>query len=107
MKKLRTNVLKHLELSRDAKLIGKSLEAHIDLNVDQRTYDALKYLDLLDKLDKVLIVSSVSLKISNQNEINVSKADGHVCARCWNIVNKDVNKDGVCERCKTVLEGLK
>ncbi|WP_162146823.1 isoleucine--tRNA ligase [Acholeplasma granularum] len=104
--KLRTNVLKHLELARDAKLIGKSLEAHLEIKVDQVTFDALEYLDILDKLDKVLIVSSVHVTLSDKNEVNVTKADGHVCARCWNIV-KEVNSNDVCSRCQKVLEGLK
>jgi isoleucyl-tRNA synthetase len=103
---LRNHVLKHLELAREAKVIGKSLDAHINLSVDQTTYDALEYLDLLDKLDKILIVSSVHISKADQLDIKVSKADGHVCARCWNIV-KEVNQDDVCLRCESVLEGLK
>ncbi|WP_441361895.1 isoleucine--tRNA ligase [Acholeplasma laidlawii] len=103
---LRNHVLKHLELAREAKVIGKSLDAHLNLSVDQTTYDALEYLDLLDKLDKILIVSSVHISKADQLDIKVSKADGHVCARCWNIV-KEVNQDDVCLRCESVLEGLK
>ena len=103
---LRNHVLKHLELAREAKVIGKSLDAHLNLSVDQTTYDALEYLDLLDNLDKILIVSSVHISKADQLDIKVSKADGHVCARCWNIV-KEVNQDDVCLRCESVLEGLK
>lgn len=103
---LRNHVLKHLELAREAKVIGKSLDAHLDLSVDQTTYDALEYLDLLNKLDKILIVSSVHITKADQLDIKVSKADGHVCARCWNIV-KEVNHNDVCVRCESVLEGLK
>ncbi|NWH10104.1 isoleucine--tRNA ligase [Acholeplasma laidlawii] len=103
---LRNHVLKHLELAREAKVIGKSLDAHLDLSVDQTTYDALEYLDLLNKLDKILIVSSVHITKADQLDIKVSKADGHVCARCWNIV-KEVNQNYVCVRCESVLEGLK
>lgn len=103
---LRNHVLKHLELAREAKVIGKSLDAHLDLSVDQTTYDALEYLDLLNKLDKILIVSSVHITKADQLDIKVSKADGHVCARCWNIV-KEVNQNDVCVRCESVLEGLK
>ena len=79
---LRTQVLKHLELVN--KSIGKSLEAHLDLSVTQNTYDALVYLDLLNKLDKVLIVSSVHINVSQALDIQVSKANGHVYAGTLN-----------------------
>jgi isoleucyl-tRNA synthetase len=102
----RDHILKHLELSREAKVIGKSLEAHLDIKVPKATYEALEYLDIINKLDKILIVSSVHINLADKLEINVSKADGHVCARCWNIVDT-VNHDSVCKRCESVLEGIK
>jgi len=103
---LRDHVLKHLELAREAKVIGKSLEAHLNLEVDEKTYEALKYLDLLDNLHKVLIVSSIEFTVGKALKVTVSKADGHTCARCWNIV-KEVNDNKVCVRCQKVLEGIK
>jgi len=48
----------------------------------------------------------VNIQVGDTLDIQVKKANGHVCARCWNIV-KTVNKDEVCPRCETVLEGLK
>lgn len=103
---LRNEVLKHLELARTAKIIGKSLEAHVKIKATKELIDALKYLDLNDKLDKVLIVSMVELTEGSSLEVSVSKANGHVCERCWNIVST-VSNEGLCTRCIHVLGGNK
>ena len=103
---LRTEVLKHLELARASKLIGKSLEAHVKLTLPENTLKAIKYLDLEHTLDKVLIVSKVEIKLGDSLHIEVLKADGTLCERCWNIVD-DINHLGVCSRCNSVLGGLK
>lgn len=93
-------VLKSLEQARAEKVIGKSLQAEIDLNVTQAQKDAIDMLDM--KLHQVLIVSKVNLSVSEQLSVVVKKAEGHTCARCWNIVDH-VHEDGTCDRCHDIL----
>src|SRR5690606_34294049 len=73
---LRDQVLKHLELARAAKVIGKSLEAHLNLVVTEETLDAIKFMDIKDSLHKAFIVSSYSLTIGKENQVTVTKAEG-------------------------------
>ena len=54
-----------------------------------------------------LIVSQVtftneSLKAYDVCEVSVSKCEGHVCPRCWNITASEA-EDGLCKRCASVL----
>lgn len=102
--KLRDEALKQLELSRTNKLIGKSLEAHLELTITKEMDDAFIDLDIKDKLDKLLMVSFVDIKVGNKLNILVKKAEGFVCERCWNVV-KEVN-NGICKRCEHVMEKL-
>ncbi|MDL2292648.1 isoleucine--tRNA ligase [Acholeplasma sp. OttesenSCG-928-E16] len=98
---VRVAVLKQLELAREQKVIGKSLQALVNLKVTKKQKEAIDKLDL--KLHQVLIVSKVNLEISDKLEVEVLEATGHVCDRCWNIV-ETVNDNGICERCEKVLK---
>lgn len=102
---LSDEVLKHLELARNGKLIGKSLEAHVILTVTQKEIDAIKFLQLEDTLHKVLIVSKVTLVPGNELKVEVQKASGHLCARCWNVVDS-INEHEICARCEKVTGSL-
>ena len=105
---LREDVLKALENARNEKVIGKSLNAKLVL------YPKGKTLELLDKLGvnlaQVFIVSSIEIKKDgfgtfkgNNVSIDVLKAEGITCDRCWQVV-PEVNDEGVCPRCAHVLE---
>ncbi len=91
-------------MARNAKIIGKSLEAEVDLTLTKEQLSAIEFLQVKETLHKVLIVSKINLKVDNQMSITVQKANGHVCARCWNVVDQ-VNEHDVCARCKNVLGG--
>ena len=62
----------------------------------------------------IFIVSAVELKKGPSNAdamvtVQVSKAAGEKCERCWNFsthVGEDKNYPTVCERCSTVLKGI-
>lgn len=103
---IRTDVFKALEEARANKVIGKSLEAHVMLHVsleDKALID--EYCE--SKFNQWLIVSQVtftneSLKAYDACEVSVSKCEGHVCPRCWNITSSDA-EDGLCKRCASVL----
>lgn len=105
---IRDDVLKSLELARQDKTIGKSLEAHIIMHVNEEDYKLLNE-TFSDSIAQWLIVSKVSFTDEKLDayecvEIKVEKAMGTVCPRCWNITESH-NEDDLCDRCKKVLEG--
>ncbi|CAM3615087.1 isoleucine--tRNA ligase [Erysipelothrix urinaevulpis] len=102
----RDAVFKALEDKRAEKVIGKSLEAHVTLNVANDFKETLETVFGQD-LAQWLIVSKVSFTADQLEEVQgyniaVEKIEGSVCPRCWNIV-ETVNEDGLCERCASVL----
>jgi isoleucyl-tRNA synthetase len=98
----RSFVLKKLEEAREQKLIGKSLQAEVNLTVTQEMFDAIEKLDM--KINQVLIVSKVNIKIGDKLDVEIKLADGSTCVRCWNVF-ESLNEDGLCERCSTVIKG--
>lgn len=99
---VRTVVLKTLEDARAAKIIGKSLQAKVELTVTKEQKEAIEFLDM--RLHQVLIVSAVDLSVGNELNVNVSVAKGHTCARCWNVVDH-VHDNELCDRCHHILKG--
>jgi len=112
---LRSNVLKALEEARDAKLIGKSLEAHLDLYVDDDTQAFLDHLNT--NVRQMLMVSALDLHalsdapadaetFGDTLAIKVGHADGDVCDRC-RMVKTDVGSDEaypmLCARCAAIV----
>ncbi len=104
---LREDVLKALELARNDKIIGKSLNAKLTL------YPKGKYDSLLDTLKvnlaQVFIVSKVEIKKegfgsfkTDDMSIDVTFAEGTTCARCWTIV-ETVDDDMLCPRCHNIV----
>jgi isoleucyl-tRNA synthetase len=124
---VRSHVLKSLEEARNAKMIGKSLEAQVDL------YLTASQKQLLDSLDEniQLLLGVSALNIHAENEapadadkyndgvaVKVTPAPGETCARC-RMIKEDVGSDdaypALCARCaaivrknfpETVAEGL-
>jgi isoleucyl-tRNA synthetase len=104
----REAVNKVLEEKRNEKLIGKSLEANIVFHCGDGLYD--KYASLADELKDILIVSGVSVEKDGNDEtpeIQVVKADGEKCERCWaysNTVGTDSEHPTLCARCASVVK---
>ena len=110
---LRDEVLKALEEARNAKTIGGSLEAEVHLVVDEKTHDVLHRNQAW--LRPVFIASGVTLeKNAGGNgaaalQVQVKKAQGQKCERCWNYsthVGEDREYPTVCERCSQALDEL-
>ena len=102
---LREEVLKALEEKRIAKLIGSPLEAKVIIAAGgKEEYEFLnKY---LAGLRYIFIVSQVELIKGEKRAIQVAKADGKKCSRCWNwsaAVGEDKNHPTLCERCSGVV----
>ncbi len=114
---IREQVNQKLEALREAKEIGKSLEAEVILTVARK--DEPSPADLLIKYEESLAeffnVSTVKvmpvLAVGGTDSliIDVSRAPHMKCARCWRVV-PDVGADGrwpaVCVRCADALEAI-
>lgn len=104
----RETVNKVLEEKRNEKLIGKSLEANIIIHCGESLYE--KYNALTEELKDILIVSGVSASKNGNDEvpeIEVIKAEGEKCERCWsysNTVGSDSEHPTLCARCAAVVK---
>jgi isoleucyl-tRNA synthetase len=115
---VRAEVSKALELARDAKLIGNSLEAKVTLALAE-----VPCRELLEKyaaeLATLFIVSEVVLLDSLKDDsayvadkvaglkINITAAEGEKCERCWNYskaIGSDSAYPSACPRCAAVLK---
>jgi isoleucyl-tRNA synthetase len=109
---VRDEVLKALEAARTEKLIGTGLEAQVLITASDPVYSLLKRYE--DQLRYIFIVSQVHLAQGSGNgtgslHVEVKKADGAKCERCWNYsvhVGEDKSYPTVCERCSAVLKEI-
>jgi isoleucyl-tRNA synthetase len=110
---VREEVLKALEESRNQKMIGTGLEAQVVLTAADPLYSLLKLYE--GQLRYLFIVSAVTLvqgasgNGSSGVTVQVSKAPGQKCDRCWNYsthVGEDPKYPTVCERCSAVLKEI-
>ncbi len=90
--KQETNVA--IEEKRTSKEIGSSLEAEIKLSINKENFELLNDIDLAE----YFIVSKAEKKLSEKDElkIEVSKAKGKKCDRCWKILENQ------CIRCSNL-----
>ncbi|MDM8260960.1 isoleucine--tRNA ligase [Limosilactobacillus vaginalis] len=112
---VRSHVLKSLEEARNAKMIGKSLEAQVDLYVNKHNKELLESLDA----DVQLLLGVSKLNLHSLDEaaadadqyndgiaVKVSVAPGETCQRC-RMVKEDVGSDPayptLCARCAKVV----
>jgi len=112
LRSVRDEVLKALEEARNNKLIGTGLEAQVSITAPDPLYSILKRYE--GQLRYLFIVSSVGLTQGAGNgtsavQVEVKKADGKKCERCWNYsthVGEDKDYPTVCERCSAVLKEI-
>src|SRR6202050_4616497 len=109
---VRETVLKALEEARIQKLIGANLQAQVNLSPADPVFSVLERFK--NDLRYFFIVSAVEIKKGAGNGVapvlvQVSKAPGLKCERCWNFsthVGEDKNYPMVCERCSSVLREI-
>ena len=110
---LRNAVLKALEQKRAEKIIGKSIDASLILNVkDEVIKDIINSFDKTT-LQQIFIVSKVTLKDCEcgldsypMASLKVEVNDGIICQRCWNRIDvNEICEDNLCKRCKDVIKG--
>ena len=110
---MREDVLKALEIKRTEKFIGSALEAKIIISCENDDYAF--WSDTEQLLASAFIVSGVQVKKGSDGEfkssadgvyIDVNKADGEKCERCWSFSESVGNNDthpSLCGRCVTVM----
>ena len=125
---IRGSVLSALEELRQTKVIGKSLEADVELYAEGTTYENLR--ESGTRLEELFNVSQVhvikdfqkvqsSARVPSPREIGfaniadlrgfVMPASGHKCARCWNFMPHVSNYgiwENVCDRCQSALREM-
>ena len=106
---IREQVLGELEKARTNKVIGSSLEAAVVIRASGPTYEFLKEYE--SQLRYVFIVSQVVLSESQieELEIQIERAPGEKCERCWNYsthVGEFERYPTVCERCAAALKEI-
>jgi len=97
-------VLKALEEARNAKQIGSSLEAKVILTADKD--NTMFLLNYFQDLRYIFIVSQVEVHEGEALSVEIQKADGQKCERCWNYstrVGRFEKYPTVCERCAEAL----
>ena len=104
---LRSAVNGALEQARADKVIGKSLEAAVDLTVPEE--DAFLAEMDADEVADLFIVSQVRLTVGDQVKVAVEAAQGAKCGRCWKVLHsvKAVGEhEALCPRCAAVMAKL-
>ncbi len=109
---MRNDVNKALEEARNAKVIGKSLEAKVKLFAGGELLAFLQ--ENVDNLPAAFIVSQVELAQGEGDykgevdglSISIEKAQGEKCARCWSYsesVGIHAAHPEICDRCAKIL----
>ena len=109
---LRRAVTGALELKREDKTIGSSLEAAVLLQLDDPNDLAL--FDTVD-LAEIAITSAARVETLDATDparapgyaaVTVTRAEGGKCGRCWRVLPEVATHAGhVCDRCAAVLAG--
>ncbi len=105
---VRDEALRVLEEDRQAKKIGKGLEAQLTIETSGPLLELLKRYE--DGLKEFLNVSSVVVVEGKERvKITASPAPGHKCARCWNFMPDTADYGiwhDVCGRCREALKEM-
>lgn len=101
---LREKANEELEKLRQAKEIGKSLEAEIEIEAGAGTPEAKALREFSANLPEIFIASSVKVSEGDFEtpRIRAAKAEGRRCSRCWRVL-PDLPEDGICPRCKKAM----
>ena len=105
---IREPVLKEIELMREKKVLGSSLEAKVSLGVSRKDYAF--YESNKDILMKALIVSEILVLESESSslDIKVEKTGFKKCKRCWMYFSSESFSDEgfgiLCSKCNNQLK---
>ena len=109
---VRDDVLKALEEARNEKVIGKSLEAKVQVTEPE----GMSYDEINGALTQLFIVSQVEVvdslpdgKRYDHISVKVEHAEGTRCERCWNYSTAESihgGDDDICPRCREVVDQM-
>lgn len=105
---VRKDVLKAIEVLRNDKTIGSSLEAKVYLSLKDEYKDIeelAKDLKQFFIVSKVELVDDKTLEEFDTAYIKVEKFEGHKCPRCWNYFDEEEMEGEICSRCHDVING--
>ena len=115
LKRIRKCVTAALEIKRNEKIIGSSLQAKVTLFITAESKKILKEINLAE----MCIVSQVELKDFSDKSIDamnfeedkisvsISLASGEKCERCWTVLPEvGSNSHNLCERCDSVWQSF-
>ena len=94
--KIRQLAYSLMETMRKKQLIGSSLETQIIVHLPKTLFYQLE--NSSDDLREFLIVSQIELQSSSEWKVEVQKANGEKCERCWNY-NEKLNNQRICLKC--------
>ncbi|MBF7023991.1 isoleucine--tRNA ligase [Staphylococcus kloosii] len=113
--KLRDDVNRALEVARNEKVIGKSLEAKVIIG-DNDNFKPSEFLQQFADLEQLFITSQVEVTSNVENgtayqygDIRIEHAEGEKCERCWNYsteLGSAGELDHLCPRCQEVVKTL-
>jgi len=106
---IRDEVLKALEVARENKEIGNSLEAKVLIRTPSSYEELLKNYEPI--LASLFITSEVSIEPyeGEKLKVEINKAAGKKCFRCWNFspyVGASAEYPNFCKRCEEVLKAI-
>ena len=111
IKNIRRVVTGAIEKKREDKLIGSSLEAHVDIYMSKENLIKVENI----KFDEIFITSSVIIhEKNNLNDgfnledikdvfVKISKSKGDKCQRCWRY-SFDLIDNEICNRCSEAIK---
>ncbi len=111
IKEIRKVITGALEIKRSEKVIGSSLESHVDIYLNSQDDSKLKDVDMAEIsitssanvfFDKE-INSGFSLEEIKGVSVDVNKISALKCARCWKF-EKKINENQICSRCEKVIK---
>ena len=107
----REDILPELEKKRQAKEIGKALDAKVELPQADLTTgeitDEIATKENLEALRELINVSALLISSGQDRAVKVLKADGQKCERCWHWesdVGSDHEHPTICLRCVTAVK---
>ncbi|MCE7783825.1 isoleucine--tRNA ligase [Staphylococcus xylosus] len=113
--KLRDDVNRALEVARNEKVIGKSLEAKVVIGSNDN-FDATSFLQQFADLQQLFITSQAEVVdhvedgiLYQYGDIRIEHAHGEKCERCWNYsesLGSVGELNNLCPRCQEVVKTL-
>ncbi len=112
IRNIRKVVTGALEKKREERIIGSSLEASIEIYVDKKIKPIIEDIDFAE----ISITSNAKLLEKNSSTkgfilenykdiiVNIKKADGKKCNRCWKISEEVKNDNDICNRCDHIIK---